>query len=106
EWLDRYGPMPPPAEALLAVAGLRAECVRTGVREVTVARGTARLTPLELRVSQQVRLQRVARDAVYKEDLQQLIAPLARGADPVLAVLTLLRLLVPDEPAPVASLAP
>jgi transcription-repair coupling factor (superfamily II helicase) len=106
EWLDRYGPMPPPAESLLAVAGLRAECVRTGVKEVTVARGTARLTPLELRVSQQVRLQRVARDAVYKEDLQQLIAPLARGADPLLAVLTLLRLLVPDEPAPVVSVAP
>ena len=37
--LDRYGPLPPPAEALLAVARLRAECVRTGVQEVTVARG-------------------------------------------------------------------
>ena len=106
EWVDRYGPMPPPAEALLAVAGLRAECVRTGVREVTVARGTARLSPLELRVSQQVRLQRVARDAVYKEDIRQLIAPLARGTDPVVAVLSLLRLLVPDEPAPVVSVAP
>ncbi len=104
EWLDRYGPMPPPAEALLAVADLRAECVRTGVKEVTVARGTARVSPLELRASQQVRLKRVARDAVYKEDIRQLIAPLARGAEPVGAVLALLRLLVPDEPAPVASL--
>ena len=45
EWLDRYGPLPPPAEALLAVAGLRAQCVRTGVKEVTVARGTARVSP-------------------------------------------------------------
>jgi transcription-repair coupling factor (superfamily II helicase) len=106
EWLDRYGPMPRPAEALLAVAGLRAECVRTGVREVTVARGTARVSPLELRASQQVRLQRVAREAVYKEDLRQLIAPLRRDADPVEAVLGLLRLLVPDEHAPIASVAP
>jgi transcription-repair coupling factor (superfamily II helicase) len=106
EWLDRYGPMPPPAEALLAVAGLRAECVRTGVREVTVARGTARITPLELRMSQQIRLQRVARDAVYKEDIQQLVAPLARGVDPVWAVVQLLRLLVPEEQATVVSVAP
>ena len=106
EWLDRYGPMPPPAEALLAVAGLRAECVRTGVREVTVARGTARISPLELRMSQQIRLQRVAREAVYKEDVQQLVAPLARGVDPVWAVVQLLRLLVPEEQATVVSVAP
>jgi len=106
EWLDRYGPLPPPAEALLAVAGLRAECVRLGVREVTVARGMARVTPLELRASQQIRLQRVARDAVYKEDLKQLVAPLGRGVEPVGAVVALLRLLVPDESAPVASVAP
>jgi transcription-repair coupling factor (superfamily II helicase) len=106
EWLDRYGPMPAPAEALLGVAGLRAACVRTGVREVTVARGTARITPIELRTSQQIRLQRVARDAVYKEDLRQLVAPLARGVDPVWAVVQLLGLLVPDERAPVVSVAP
>jgi transcription-repair coupling factor (superfamily II helicase) len=106
EWLDRYGPMPPPAAALLAVAGLRAECVRTGVREVTVARGTARISPLELRMSQQIRLQRVAREAVYKEDIQQLVAPLARGVDPVWAVVQLLRLLVPEEQATVVSVAP
>ena len=35
EWLDRYGPLPPEAEALVAVGRLRAECVRTGVSEVT-----------------------------------------------------------------------
>ncbi len=106
EWLDRYGPMPSPAESLLAVAGLRAECVRTGVREVTVARGTARITPLELRTSQQIRLRRVARDAVYKEDILQLVAPLARNVDPVWAVVQLLRVLVPEEAAPVVSVAP
>ena len=43
EWDDRYGPPPPPAEALLEVALLRAACVRTGVRSVSVQRGTARL---------------------------------------------------------------
>ena len=36
EWEDRYGAPPPPAAALLDVARLRAECVRVGVRSVTV----------------------------------------------------------------------
>ncbi|HEX2273915.1 MAG TPA: TRCF domain-containing protein, partial [Acidimicrobiales bacterium] len=106
EWLDRYGPPPPPAQALLGVARLRAECARTGVREVTVARDTIRLAPLELRASQRIRLQRISRDAVYKEDLSQLVVPLRRGADPLEAVTVLLGELLPAEaPASVASAA-
>jgi transcription-repair coupling factor (superfamily II helicase) len=104
EWADRYGPPPPPAQALLGVARLRAECARTGVREVTVARGVARLAPLVLRTSAQIRLQRLSRQAVWKEDLSQLVVPLARGADPIEAVRILLRELVPEQaPASVAS---
>ena len=61
------------------MAELRAECSRIGVREVTVARGTARVTPIELRPSQQVRLQRVARDGVYKAETGQLVVPAAPG---------------------------
>jgi transcription-repair coupling factor (superfamily II helicase) len=105
EWLDRYGPLTPPAEALLSVARLRAECVRLGVREVNVARGTARVSPLALKASERIRLQRLAKSAVYKEDLQQLVLPLPAAADPLEALLTLFRALVP-EPAPVASAAP
>ncbi len=41
EWLDRFGPVPAPAAALLQVAHLRAECVRTGVREITVTKSPA-----------------------------------------------------------------
>ena len=33
EWVDRYGPIPPPAEALLTVARLRAECHRLGLTD-------------------------------------------------------------------------
>ena len=55
EWVDRYGPPPAPAEALLSVGRLRAECVRTGVREVTVARDVARISPIELKTSQRIR---------------------------------------------------
>jgi transcription-repair coupling factor (superfamily II helicase) len=114
EWLDRYGPPPPPAEALLRVARLRAECVRTGVREVTVARGVARLSPLHLRTSQRIRLQRLLRDAVYKEDVAQLVVPIPRDADAAEALVAVLTTLVPVEamararPAgePVPSAAP
>ena len=106
EWADRYGPPPEPAEALLAVARLRAECARTGVREVTVAKGVARVSPLHLRASAQIRLRRVAKSAVYKEDLAQLVLPVPPRADPTEAVIALLRELVPAEPpASVASTA-
>ena len=79
EWVDRYGPPPPPAQALLAVGHLRAECARIGVREVAVAKDVARIAPLALRTSGRIRLQRRFPKAVYKEDLEQLVLPLPRG---------------------------
>ena len=39
EWTDRYGPLPKAATALLGIAHLRAECVRLGLRDVTVVSG-------------------------------------------------------------------
>ncbi|MDQ3146178.1 MAG: transcription-repair coupling factor, partial [Actinomycetota bacterium] len=105
EWEDRYGPLPPPAEALLAVASLRAECVRVGVREVAVVRNptgpgwTARAAPLSLRASAAIRLRRLARDAVYKDDLGQLVVPLRKGVDVAATLTGLLSELVPSEEA-------
>jgi transcription-repair coupling factor (superfamily II helicase) len=106
EWLDRYGPPPPPAEALLGVARLRAECARTGVREVAVTRGLARLAPLALRASQATRLRRLQPKAVHKEDLGQLIVPVPPRADPAAFLVDLLAELVPAEPAGVAPAPP
>ncbi|HEV3352101.1 MAG TPA: transcription-repair coupling factor [Acidimicrobiales bacterium] len=106
EWLDRYGAVPPRAEALLAVARLRAECVRAGVREATVAKGTARLAPLVLPTSRRIRLQRLYKEAVYKEDLEQLVLPLPRGTDPAPYLVEVLRELVPAEEPSVVSVAP
>jgi len=106
EWLDRYGPVPASAEALLAVARLRAECVRSRVREVTVARGTARLVPLVLPTSRRIRLQRLYKQAVYKEDLEQLVLPLPPGTDPAPYLVEVLRELVPAEEPSVVSVAP
>jgi transcription-repair coupling factor (superfamily II helicase) len=75
EWTDRYGPPPPAALALLSVAHLRAECARCGIREVVVAKGVARLSPVRLRTSQTVRVKRRWPKAVYKEDAGLLILP-------------------------------
>ena len=97
EWLDRYGPLPAPAEALVRVARLRAECVRTGIREVTVARNVIRMAPVELKLSAQIRLKRIAPKAVLKEELRQLVVPVMANADPVTAVLTLVDQLLPPE---------
>ena len=111
EWLDRYGPLPKEAEALLAVGRLRAECVRTGVTEVTAATSkpgaggpgrpgeiVARLSPIRLPVSSQVRLQRLQPRAILKEDAAQLIVPMPPGDDVADRLVSLLRELVPEPP--------
>jgi transcription-repair coupling factor (superfamily II helicase) len=111
EWLDRYGPLPASAEALLAVAKLRAECVRTGVTEITAAphrpgaggpgrpgEMVARISPLRLPVSAQVKLRRMQPRAILKEEAAQLIVPLPAGPDPAGKLVALLRELVPPTP--------
>jgi len=108
EWEDRYGPIPDEASALLDVARLRAECARLGLREVNVVRTTgfgaptwtARLSPVQLKVSQEVRLKRLVPKAVYKPDQQQVVLPVKGGR----AVATdLVDLLAELFPTPVAA---
>ena len=71
EWNDRFGPPPEQAEALLEVARIRAECARLGISDFQLRGGMARFGPLALSQSQLVRLQRLARDAVVKEQVKQ-----------------------------------
>ncbi|MGH9101841.1 MAG: transcription-repair coupling factor [Acidimicrobiales bacterium] len=105
EWRDRYGPMPEAVESLVSVARLRAECARTGVREVTVTTSgpaarsgqlTARLQPVQLPLSAQVRLQRLYPRAIYKSDVSQLVLPLPGGSDPARALREVLGELLAD----------
>jgi transcription-repair coupling factor (superfamily II helicase) len=107
EWVDRFGPPPPPAEGLLAVARLRAVCVERAVREVAVTAQrsgpgrrslVARLSPVALPASAQVRLRRVAPAALLKEDVGQLQVPVPDGEDPALFLAGLLRQLLPARP--------
>ena len=103
EWEDRYGPVPAPAEALLNVAHLRAECHRLGLRDVSIVASAARLGPLALKVSEGMRLRRLSRKAIYKDDAEQLVVPLPHGQDPAMFLVGFLRELIP--PQPVASIA-
>ncbi len=101
EWEDRYGPVPAPAEALLNVAHLRAECHRLGLHDVSIAASGARLGPLPLKVSEGMRLRRLSRNAIYKEDSEQLVVPIPHGKEPALFLVGFLRELIPPVPAPV-----
>ncbi len=111
EWLDRFGPIPPSAEALLQVAKLRVECVRTKVSDITVTKGPgfggpdywAKLKPVRLPASRQVRMQRLfanARDgrrAIYKERVCELRLPLnRRGGNLVDQLVKIMTDLIPD----------
>ena len=103
EWLDRYGPIPPPAEALLGAARLRAECVRARATSISVQKGIARIDGLVLLESRKVRLKRLYPKAVVK-DGGEIAVPLGVSAEAVADVLVeLLQELVPteapDEPA-------
>ena len=87
EWEDRYGPLPEPAEALLMVGRLRAQCHRLGITDMQITGskatgGQARLSPLELKLSETMRLKRLSKGAILKEDQRQLVVPIPRGQDP------------------------
>ncbi len=75
EWEDRYGPLPPQAEQLIAVARLRVEAIRIGLDEIVQARGEVRMGPVDLRPSQEVRLERIRRGAVLRGSTLFITAP-------------------------------
>lgn len=76
EWQDRFGPVPTVAERLLEVALLRAACTRLGVRDVVVVKGpgfggpefVAKLGPLKMKVSQEIRFERLFPIGVWKAE--------------------------------------
>ena len=111
EWVDRFGPVPEPARMLLGVARLRVACVRTGIRELVVAKGSAlsgpplvaRLSPVRLRASRLVRLERSHRGAHYKAETEELFLPAQRGDALVPGLLAAVDELLGESSAPGAS---
>ena len=108
EWLDRFGPLPAAAESLLAVARLRVLCVAVGVADVSVRSipgggGEARITPLRLRESRRVRLERLWPSADYDPSSGRLRLPLHSRAKAVEAITEALERLADRPPAAAAA---
>ncbi|RLE26234.1 MAG: transcription-repair coupling factor, partial [Actinobacteria bacterium] len=97
EWEDRYGPLPAPAAALLEVGHLRAECHRLGIRDMQISPTEAKLAPIELKLSESMRLRRLSKGAKYKEEQTQLVLPLPRKTDASSYLVKFLRELIPPD---------
>jgi len=103
EWADRYGALPPPAIGLLALARLRVAALARGIREIIMSSvrpggstgPVARVLPVRLAASAEVRLRRLVPGATYREDLSQLLIPIRTGELPADAVRLLLEDLIP-----------
>ncbi|WP_167098217.1 transcription-repair coupling factor [Mycobacterium sp. DL592] len=87
EFVDRYGPLPEPAQRLVAVARLRLLCRQHGVTEVaatgTGSPTTLRLSPLTLLDSAQLRLKRVYPGANYRATTSTVQVPIPRAGSGV-----------------------
>jgi transcription-repair coupling factor (superfamily II helicase) len=75
ELRDRYGAPPPPVENLLAVAAFRGYVRRYGVTDVAVQGRYVRFSPLDLRESQTLRLQRLHPGSVVKPATHIVLVP-------------------------------
>ncbi|MBY8876845.1 transcription-repair coupling factor [Actinacidiphila acidipaludis] len=75
ELTDRYGKLPEPVENLLLVAGLRMLARKVGVSDVTLQGANVRFGPVELRESQELRLQRIYPRSVIKHATRQVMVP-------------------------------
>jgi transcription-repair coupling factor (superfamily II helicase) len=91
EWRDRFGPLPAPAQSLIAVGALRVECIRIGITEIMTNGNEARISPVQLRASQTMALRRLASGANYREQSGLLTVPIKRGANPTAVLTELLR---------------
>ncbi len=82
ELVDRFGPIPPAVENLLAVARFKVLCRSYGVTDVAVQGTTIRFTPLDLPDSAQLRLKRLHERATYKQAVSTVVLPRPTGAGP------------------------
>ncbi len=79
ELIDRYGPIPPQVENLLAVARFKVVCRAHGVTEVSMQGSSVRVSPLELAESAQLRLERLYDKSHYKQTVSTVSVPRPKG---------------------------
>jgi len=76
ELRDRFGPLPTPAERLIALAAVRAALRRWNVEELVVtSRGELRIAPVELRDSAEIRVMRSFPKARIRPKNRELFLP-------------------------------
>ena len=84
ELVDRYGPLPEPAERLVAVARLRLLARAHGVTEIGAASATTvRISPMTLADSAQLRLKRLYSSASYRATTSVVQVPIPRAGSGV-----------------------
>jgi transcription-repair coupling factor (superfamily II helicase) len=111
EWVDRYGPLPDAAQGLIDLARLRVTCLRLGINELSVLPARpglrsvplARISPLTLPISAQIRVRRLLGERAYDEASKMLKVELtARRSAPSELRSLLDDLVPPEDPAPLS----
>ncbi|MBA2895588.1 transcription-repair coupling factor [Nonomuraea soli] len=78
ELTDRYGKPPLEVENLLEVARFRIAARKAGLSDVVLQGTNIKFGPVVLRESQQVRLQRLYKTAIYKQAAETLLVPVPK----------------------------
>ncbi|MEA2025026.1 MAG: transcription-repair coupling factor [Actinomycetota bacterium] len=94
EWEDRFGSLPVEAAELISVARLRVEALRIGLDEIVQVRDEVRLSKVDLRPSQEVRLERIQRRGVIRGSTLFIPAP---TSDVAAVLLEFLRTMWPTD---------
>ena len=66
EWEDRFGPLPAEAGSLIELARLRVAAIKVGLEDIVKLRNEVRLGPVDLKPSQEVRLERLKPGSVLR----------------------------------------
>nr|WP_228266736.1 transcription-repair coupling factor [Ornithinimicrobium ciconiae] len=80
ELVDRYGTPPEPVQNLLEVARLRTLARKAGVSDISVQGQSIRFGPVELRESQQLRLNRLFPGTIIKAATRTVLVPAPKTA--------------------------
>jgi len=98
EWEDRFGPVPEPAQMLLAIAKLRVLAIEAGIDEIAGSKGpgfggpaaVVRIRPIKLAASKEIRLGRRYPKSTYDPEIGLLklaVSSLAEAVPETLAAL-------------------